>query len=113
MSEANDTNTTCCAAAAASSVECSAPPASPVCVSDTPCKDESDTPCEDESKDSSLSAPDEEKPPQINLLEVDVTNEQVALNVIIGFLGVAQRRGCFAMNESAKIFECVKKFKTE
>ena len=105
MSEENDTNTTCCADASSNSVECAAPPSSPVCVSDTP--------CEDESKDSSLSAPDEAKPPQINLLEVDVTNEQVALNVIIGFLGVAQRRGCFAMNESAKIFECVKKFKTE
>ncbi len=121
MSEENDTNTTCCADASSNSVECAAPPSSPVCVSDTPCEDESGTPCEDESgtpcedesKDSSLSAPDEAKPPQINLLEVDVTNEQVALNVIIGFLGVAQRRGCFAMNESAKIFECVKKFKTE
>jgi hypothetical protein len=113
MSEENDTNTTCCADASSNSVECAAPPSSPVCVSDTPCEDESGTPCEDESKDSSISAPDEAKPPQINLLEVDVTNEQVALNVIIGFLGVAQRRGCFAMNESAKIFECVKKFKTE
>ena len=113
MSEENDTNTTCCDDTSSNTVECAAPPSSPVCVSDTPCEDESDTPCEDESKDSSLSAPDEAKPPQINLLEVDVTNEQVALNVIIGFLGVAQRRGCFAMNESAKIFECVKKFKTE
>ncbi len=49
-------------------------------------------------------------PAQINLLEVDITDEHVALNVIVGFLGVAQRRGVFAMNESAKIFECVNMF---
>lgn len=61
---------------------------------------------EDESKTSS-------EPPKINLLDVKIDNEQIALNVIIGFLGVAQRRGVFAMNESAKIFECVRKFQTQ
>ena len=56
-------------------------------------------------------APDAAAPAQqINLLEVDITDEQVALNIIVGFLGVAQRRGVFAMNESAKIFECVNMF---
>lgn len=47
---------------------------------------------------------------QLNLLDVPVTDEHSALNVIVGFLGIAQRRGAFAINESAKIFECVKKF---
>ena len=47
---------------------------------------------------------------QVNLLTVPINNENDALNVIIGFLSVAQRRGVFAINESAKIFECVKKF---
>ena len=47
---------------------------------------------------------------QINLIDVDITDENVALNVIIGYLGVAQKRGTFAINESAKIYECVKKF---
>jgi hypothetical protein len=47
---------------------------------------------------------------QINLLDVDITDENVALNVMIGYLGVAQKRGTFAINESAKIYECVKKF---
>lgn len=57
---------------------------------------------------------DVEKPeainPQVNLLTVPVDNEMVALNVIIGFIGVAQKRGAFAINESAKIFECIQKF---
>jgi glutathione synthase/RimK-type ligase-like ATP-grasp enzyme len=76
----------------------------PVCDGATDC----DNPvCDDETKEQS------ESPPKVNLLEVNIDNEQVALNVIIGFLGVAQRRGVFAMNESAKIFECVNKFQTQ
>ena len=51
-------------------------------------------------------------PPQVNLLEVPINTEHDALNVIVGFLGMAQRRGCFAINESAKIYECVKMFQT-
>ena len=47
---------------------------------------------------------------QINLLTVPIDNEMVALNVLIGFIGVAQKRGAFAINESAKLFECIKKF---
>jgi hypothetical protein len=47
---------------------------------------------------------------QVNLLGVNVTNENDALNVMVGFLGLAQKRGAFAINESAKIFECIKKF---
>lgn len=47
---------------------------------------------------------------QVNLLDIPVDSEHAALNIIVGFLGVAQRRGCFAMNESAKIYECIKVF---
>jgi len=54
--------------------------------------------------------PAKEESPQLNLLDVPITDEHAALNVIVGFLGIAQRRGSFAINESAKIFECVKMF---
>ena len=47
---------------------------------------------------------------QINLLSVNITDENVALNVLVGFLGLAQKRGAFAINEAAKIFECIQKF---
>ena len=53
-----------------------------------------------------------EEKPQVNLLNVPIKDEHAALNVIVGFLGIAQRRGAFAINESAKIFECVKMFQT-
>ena len=56
------------------------------------------------------SSADEKDMRQINLLDVEITDENTALNVMIGYLGVAQKRGTFAINESAKIYECVKKF---
>lgn len=46
----------------------------------------------------------------VKLVDVEVTNENVALNVIVSFLNLAQRRGVFSIDESAKIWECVKKF---
>ncbi len=47
---------------------------------------------------------------QVNLLELPVTNENEALNCMVNFLNLAQRRGCFALAESAKVYECVKMF---
>ena len=47
---------------------------------------------------------------KIDLLKVEVTDDNTALNVIVGFLGIAQRRGVFAINESAKIFQCIEQF---
>ena len=53
---------------------------------------------------------EESEPKKINLLEIEVTNENTALNVLIGFLNIAQKRGAFAINESSKIHECIKVF---
>jgi len=52
----------------------------------------------------------EEKPFEIRLVDVVVANEGVALNLLVAFLSLAQRRGVFTMEESAKIWECVKQF---
>ena len=52
----------------------------------------------------------EQEKKAIKLTEVEITNENVALNVIVSFLNLAQRRGIFSIDESAKIWECVKKF---
>ena len=48
--------------------------------------------------------------PELKLTEVEITNEVIALNVLVSFLNLAQRRGSFTIDESAKIWECVKKF---
>lgn len=47
---------------------------------------------------------------QNDLLNVVVKDENSALNTMVGFLGLAQKRGAFAINESAKIYECIKIF---
>ena len=49
-------------------------------------------------------------PPPVKLVDVEITSENVALNVMISFLSLAQRRGAFGVDESAKIWECIKKF---
>lgn len=47
---------------------------------------------------------------EVKLTDVEIINENVALNVIVSFLNLAQRRGVFSIDESSKIWECVKKF---
>jgi len=47
---------------------------------------------------------------QVSLLNVEIADENIALNVMVSFLDVAQRRGAFNMAESAKVWECVQKF---
>ena len=47
---------------------------------------------------------------EVRLLDVDVSNENVALNVMVSFLNIAQKRGAFNLDEAAKIWECVQKF---
>ena len=47
---------------------------------------------------------------EVKLVDVVVVDENVALNMLVNFLTLAQRRGAFGMDESAKIWECVQKF---
>lgn len=47
---------------------------------------------------------------ETNLIGVNIENENIALNVMVSYLNVAQRRGVFNMAESAKIWECIQKF---
>jgi hypothetical protein len=47
---------------------------------------------------------------KVLLTSVEVTDENVALNLIVSFLGLAQKRGAFTIDEAAKIWECIKRF---
>jgi hypothetical protein len=47
---------------------------------------------------------------EVRLIDVPITDENIALNVLVSFLNVAQKRGTFSIAESAKIFECIQKF---
>lgn len=62
-----------------------------------------------------LTESQEQQPPvppkkEVLLTDVPVNSENDALNVLIGFLVMAQRKGAFSFVESAKIWECIKVF---
>jgi len=46
----------------------------------------------------------------IRLVDIQINDENTALNVMVGFLNVAHKRGVFTIDESAKIWECISKF---
>ena len=48
--------------------------------------------------------------PQMRLVDVEITNENMALNLMVSFLNLANKRGAFTLDESAKIWECVSRF---
>ena len=63
-----------------------------------------------ESEGSGSAAIAQEKKPEVKLVDIVVTDENIALNVLVSFLNLAQRRGIFSIDESSKIWECVKMF---
>ena len=55
-------------------------------------------------------AEEQSAPAEVRLVDIPIENENVALNVMVGFLNVAHKRGAFTIDESAKIWECISKF---
>ena len=47
---------------------------------------------------------------EVKLMDVQITDENTALNVMVSFLTLAHKRGAFGIDESAKIWECIKIF---
>jgi len=48
--------------------------------------------------------------PQTRLVDVVVTNQNQALQLMVTFLHLAQKRGAFTLDESAKLWECIQMF---
>jgi hypothetical protein len=47
---------------------------------------------------------------EVKLVDITINDENTALNVMVSFLSLAQKRGVFTFDESAKIWECIKVF---
>lgn len=47
---------------------------------------------------------------QVRLVDIPLNTQQDALQLIVTFLHLAQKRGVFTLDESAKLWECVKMF---
>jgi hypothetical protein len=52
----------------------------------------------------------ETKKTEVRLVDILINDENTALNVMVGFLNLAHKRGVFTIDESAKIWECISKF---
>jgi hypothetical protein len=47
---------------------------------------------------------------EIRIVDIPIVDENSALNVIVTFLVHAQSKGIFSLEESSKIWECIKIF---
>jgi len=55
---------------------------------------------------------EQSKQKEVRLVDIPINDENTALNVMVGFLNIAHKRGVFTIDESAKIWECISKFQT-
>ena len=53
---------------------------------------------------------EENQQTQVNILDVDVTDENVALNLLVNFVNIAQKRGIYSLPEASEIWECIHRF---
>lgn len=51
-----------------------------------------------------------EEKKEVLLSELEINDPNTALNVIISFINLANKRGAFDVKESAKIWECIQQF---
>jgi hypothetical protein len=47
---------------------------------------------------------------QTRLVDIPLETQNDALQLIVTFLNLAQKRGSFTLDESAKLWECIKMF---
>ena len=72
---------------------------------------EETTPKEDvTSPKEEVTAPKTPQKQQVSLLQIPITTENDALNMLVAFLQVAQKRGAFTLEEAGKIMESVNRF---
>ena len=59
------------------------------------------------STSSSPSPASSTEPPKKKVSDIVVTDANVAINVLAGFVTLAQQRGCYSIEESSKIWEAI------
>jgi hypothetical protein len=50
-------------------------------------------------------------PPTKRMVDIEVKNQNDALQLMVGFLTRAQQKGVFTIEESAKIWQCIEVFR--
>jgi hypothetical protein len=64
----------------------------------------------DSNTESNSTNAEETSKPKARLVDMPVTNANEALNMLVTFLNLAQKRGAFTIDESAKIWSCIQFF---
>ncbi len=64
----------------------------------------------DQNKNSTENSENQLQQKEVKLVDIQVKDENTALNLLVSFLSLAQKRGSFTFDESAKIWECIKIF---
>jgi hypothetical protein len=49
---------------------------------------------------------------EVPIVDIPVNSHNTALNILVALTGVAQKRGAFNIQESAKLWECIQAFNT-
>ena len=49
---------------------------------------------------------------QLRLVDVPINTQNDALQLLVTFINLAQKRGAFTLDESAKLWECIKMFQS-
>jgi hypothetical protein len=60
--------------------------------------------------ESTTTLPTPEGDKKTRLVDIAVNSQQDALQLIVTFIHLAQKRGAYTLDESAKIWECMKMF---
>lgn len=58
------------------------------------------------------SAPAPSTTQEMPIVDIPVNSHNTALNILVALTGVAQKRGAFNIQESAKLWECIQIFNT-
>jgi len=57
-------------------------------------------------------APAQPETREVPIVDIPVNSHNTALNILVALTGVAQKRGAFNIQESAKLWECIQAFNT-
>ena len=49
---------------------------------------------------------------EVSIVDIPINSHNAALNILVALTGVAQKRGAFNIQESAKLWECIQAFNT-
>jgi hypothetical protein len=71
---------------------------------------ETTIPIQNQSPNRNQHATESDTEARLKLVDMPVTNQNEALNLLIAFLTVAQKRGVFNIQESAKLWDCINMF---